>query len=142
MPTYTLLDGTTAAVDFTSKLSTGGTQQSFKCIANYIMLMFRRPTTQKFTFCSSGWAVPTPGVRQGFGHIDGFMSTGGPVSDPLALFTQDTALDFVFTAHTGCTLSGALLETQDQSSSRALAESGRGIDFETSGVVASTWVVA
>lgn len=143
-PTYTLLDGTTAAIDMqiAPDPATPGTKSGIKCFASYISIMLRRGTTQIVTFCNSGWNKPSGGMRGGFGHVDGFSSMGGPLSSPLALFLLDVPSAFVFTAHTGCTLTGALLETQDMTGARAFAEHSRGIDFETSGPVTAVWVVA
>jgi hypothetical protein len=137
-----LLDGTTAAVDFTSKLTTGGSLTSFKCIANRLALIIQRATTDRFTFCSGGWAQPVAGIRAGFGRLDGFASKGAPISDPLALIAVDDPLDFVFTVDTLCTLSGKLIAVQDGAGVQALGESTRGIDFRTYGAVTSAWVIA
>ena len=143
-PAYTLLDGTSAAVDFTiaPDPSVPGTLSSIRCIASYISLMLRRGTNQKITFCGSGWNKPSPGMRAGFGHIDAFSSKGGPLSSPLALFLLDVATPFVFTADTGLTLTGKLLETQDMTGVRAFAEHARGLDFETYDAISTVWVVA
>lgn len=143
-PSYVLLDGTSAAVDFTiaPDPAAPGTLSSVRCIASYISIMFRRGTTQKFTFCGNGWNKPSPGMRGAFGHIDGFSSKGGPLSSPLALFLLDVSTPFVFTCDTGLTLTGKLLETQDMTGVRAFAEHARGMDFETYDSVAATWVVS
>lgn len=141
-PTYILLDGTVAAVDMTIAPTAVGAQSSIRCIASYISLMFRRGTTQRVTFCENGWSKPSAGMRQGFGHIDGFSSKGGPLSDPLAMFNQNDPLPFTFTADAGLTFTGKLVLTQDMTGVRAFAEHARGIDFETYGIISTLWVVA
>lgn len=137
-----LLDGTSAAVDFTVPSTPTGTPVSLKCLASDISIVYRRPTTSKTTFCSASWVTPTPGIRQGFGHIGGFVSTGIALSNPLVLFNNDLALPFVFTADTGNTITQNMVVTQDMLGVRALAEFARGIDFETSGAPTILWTVS
>lgn len=143
-PAYTLLDGTTAAVDLAIAPDPAipATKSSIRCFSSFISLMLRRGTTQRITFCESGWSKPSPGMRQGFGHVDAFTSKGGPLSSPLAMFAEDDPMPFVFTADTGLTLTSALVETQDMIGVRAFGEHARGIDFETYGAVVGVWVVA
>jgi hypothetical protein len=143
-PTYTLLDGTTAAVDLAIAPDpvAPSTLSSVRCFAAFISVMLRRGTTQRITFCEQGWSKPTPGMRQGFVHVDGFSSKGGPLSSPLAMFLIDAPLPFVFTADTGLSLTSMLVETQDMIGARAFAEHARGIDAETYGAVSALWVVA
>lgn len=137
-----LLDGTTAAIDFTIEPTPGGTKASLKCIANFISYIIRRGTSQRFTFCSSGWAQPIAGVRAGFVHIDGFMGKGVALASPVALISQDSPLEFIFTADTGCTITQSAIETQEGDAVRALGESSRGLDLETSGPPTTAWVIA
>jgi hypothetical protein len=137
-----LLDGTIAAVDFTLSATTASpTQVSIKCAFSYVSLMYRRPTTVKTTFCSAGWTVPIPGIRSGFGHLDGYVATGASYTSPLLYFNVDTPLPFVFTADTGNTNYQSRVMTQEAMGARALGEFARGSDFETSGSPTVVWVI-
>lgn len=136
-----LLDGTAAAVDFSIAYS-GTVQTSLKCAFAYISCDVVREFTEKTTFCSSGWRARNPGMKQLIGHLDGFMSKGTNYSDPLALFASNDPFPFIFTADTSCTLTGSLHAARDHNGMRAAANSERGIDWESSGVVTSAWVVA
>lgn len=138
-----LLDGTTAAIDITSKiLVADASETSMKCIASQVSFTFRRPTTPKTTFCGTGWASGTPGNKQMFAVVGGFMSTGADYSDPLAFFTEQTGVAFTLTADTGSTVTGTWIETEDASTLIAAANSGRSMAFESQGVVSTTWIVA
>jgi hypothetical protein len=136
-----LLDGTNAVVDFTVPTTPGGTATSLKCWAGFLSLRIDRDTSEKITFCSSSWAVPISGIRRGFGHIDGFASTGTPLSSPTILILNDLALPFTFTADTGNLLAWSLMVTTDAMGVRAFGEFTRGIDFRTSGAPTPTWVI-
>jgi hypothetical protein len=133
-----LLDGTSAAVDFTIATI------SYKCIANYLSIDFVRDMFEYTTFCTAGgWRTRTPGMKQGIGRLDGFAAKGvTTIVDPLALFSGSAGSAFVFTVDTGCTLTGTLVVTRDHTGMRAAANSERGIDFETQGAVTSVWVTA
>lgn len=132
-----LLDGTSAAVDFTIATI------SYKCIANYLSLDFVRDMFEYTTFCGTGWRTRTPGMKQGIGRLDGFAAKGVPtIVDPLALFATTLGSAFVFTVDTGCTLTGTLIVNRDHTGMRAAANSERGIDFETQGAVTSVWVTS
>ena len=75
-------------------------------------------------------------------HLDGYVSKGTIYSDPLALFADNIAKPFIFTADTGCTLSGSAHASLDAIGLRAAANSERGIDLRSYGPVTSVWVVA
>lgn len=137
-----LLNGTTAAFDFTLAATSGGSPTSIKCIAHSVSLVLRRGSFEQVTFCSSGWRVPTPGFRGGYLHVDGFVATGSAIADPLIQFYVDAACPFVMTMDTGTTMTGSALQTQGALSARAFAEFLTGTDYETSGVVTKVWVVA
>lgn len=136
-----LLDGTTAAVDFTVPTTVGGTATSLKCWAGYLSIRINRATSEKITFCSSSWAVPISGIRRGFGHIDGFASTGTPLSSPSVLILVDAPLPFTFTADTSNTIAWSLMVSDDMMGVRAFGEFTRGIDFITSGAPTVSWVI-
>lgn len=138
-----LLDGTSALIDFSIAYDGGGSSQSsMKCAFNYISADISREFTEKTTFCSSGWRSRQPGMKQVVGHLDGFVSKGTVFSDPLALFATTNAFPFVFTADTGCTLTGSLHAQRDHIGLRAAANSERGLDWESTGAVTSAWVIA
>lgn len=137
-----LLDGTTAAIDMTIAVAGGTNQTSLKCAFGYMSADFVREMTEKTTFCSSGWRSRNPGMKQVVGHLDGFVSTGQSYSDPAAMMSGTTPLAFLFTATTSCTLTGNLHVVRDHMGLRAAANSDRGIDWESDGVVTSAWVVA
>jgi hypothetical protein len=136
-----LLDGTTAAIDMTIAIS-GTNQTSLKCAFGYMSADLVREMSEKTTFCSSGWRSRQPGMKQLVGHLDGFASKGAVYSDPAVMMATTTALAFVFTADTTCTLTGNLHVVRDHMGLRAAANSDRGIDWESDGVVTSAWVVA
>ncbi len=137
-----LLDGTTAAVDFTAQTtSAGATTGSLKCHAGYLSLRAQRATNEKITFCSSSWSVPTSGIRRGFGHIDMFASVGTPHSSAFVTLLADTPLSFVFTADTGNTIAWSMMTVDEAFGVRAFGEFSRGLDFVTSGAPVIVWVV-
>lgn len=136
-----LLDGTVAAVDMSIAYS-GTAQTSLKCAFNYLSARMQRGFTERTTFCSSGWVQEQAGMKQLLLHLDGYVSKGAVFSDPLALFADNTAKPFIFTADTGCTLTGSALAASDDMGLRAAANSQRGIDLRSYGVVTSVWVVA
>jgi hypothetical protein len=136
-----LLDGTTAAVDFTVPTTPGGTATSLKCHAGYLSLRAQRSTNEKITFCSSSWAVPTSGIRRGFGHLDLFASTGTALSSAFVLLLQDLPLPFTFTADTSNTIAWSLMVVDEAFGVRAFGEFSRGLDFITSGAPTIVWVI-
>lgn len=136
-----LLDGTVATIDFSIAYS-GTAQTSLKCAFNYLSARMQRGFTEQTTFCSSGWVQENPGMKQVLLHLDGFVSKGAVFSDPLALFADNIAKPFIFTATTGCTLSGSAHASLDAMGMRAAANSERGIDLRSYGPVTSVWVVA
>jgi hypothetical protein len=138
---YSLLDGTSANIDVQVATSGSTPNKSLKCFLSTMSYAFRRGTTSKTTFCSTGWVDVVPNSKQLFGVFSGFASVGGPLSDPLSMFGLQTALPFTGTFETGSSLSGNLVVTEDANTLVAMANSGRGISWESSGVVSSTWVV-
>lgn len=139
---YTLLDGTAAAIDIQTALTGTTADKSMKCIASTVTFTFRRPTTAKTTFCTTGWTGATPGNKTMFAVVGGFMSTGDVLADPLAMFSVQAALPFILTADTGNTIQGNWVETEDANTLVAANNSGRSMAFESDGPVTSTWVVA
>lgn len=136
-----LLEGTTAAIDFTLAF-VGTTPVSVKAAFNYISARIQRGFFDQTTFASSGWVSETCGMKQLLMHLDGYASKGTPYSDPLALFSDNVPRPFVFTADVGCTLTGNCLAASDGVGMRAAANSDRGIDLRSKDAVTSAWVVA
>lgn len=145
---YVLLEGTTATIDITFGLTpTASTQSSAKAIATSARLTLRRDTFRMDTFATNGgWAKPIPRMKTGTLHLDGFMSTGGALSDPLALMSQNQACPFLFSATqpggTAATISGKCIQTMDDETVRALDTSGLGRDFETYDTLSSSWITS
>jgi hypothetical protein len=139
-----LLDGTIAAIDIKALMTAGSTTPtlSIRCMASALAFTFRRPFSQKTTFCNTGWTKPTGGPRTMFAVVSGFMSTGAAFSDPLILFALDASSSFVFTADTGSTITGQWMESEDANSLTAFANSGRSMSFESDDAISTTWVVA
>jgi hypothetical protein len=137
----TLLDGTTAAIDFTLAFS-GSNQVSVKCAFSRISARMQRGFTDRTTFCSTGWVEEIPGMKQLLMSLAGYASKGTAYSDPLALFSDNVPRPFLFTADTGCTLTGNANAVSDGVDLVAAANSGRGIDLRSHGPVTSAWVVA
>jgi hypothetical protein len=135
-----LLEGTTAAIDLTVEF--GGTPASLKAAFNYISARMQRGFFDQTTFASDGWVSETCGMRQCLIHADGYASKGTPFSDPLELFSDNVPRAVVFTADTGCTITGDYLAASDGIGMRAAANSDRGIDLRSRGAVTSAWVVA
>lgn len=136
----TILDGTTAAFDFTTGTAAS---DSWKCVATYAEFNVRRDFIEQTTFCSTGgWRERLPILKQVIGRITGFLSKGEAISDPLHLFSGTAGVPFVFTADTGCTLSGNLHAANYRGGMRAQANSEMDLDYESTGSVSSSWTVA
>lgn len=140
-----LLDGTTAAVDFTVPTTPGGTATSLKNHAGYFSLSYQRATQEKITFGSQSWMTPSSSIRRGSGHADMFATTGSALSGALVLLLQDLPLPFTFTADTGNTIGhaspGGLMVVNEAYGVRAFGEFARGLDWITAGAPTIVWVV-
>jgi hypothetical protein len=132
-----LLDGSTAAVDFTS----GASPVSWKCVVSYMSFDLGRRMEDRTTFCTTGgWAQGVPTMKQGAIRLDGFLSTGATYSDPILLFSSTAAVAFVATFHTGCTMTGNMHATGFHAGMRAQGASEMGVSAVTDGAVTSAWV--
>lgn len=141
-----LLDGTTAACDFTTgvRATFGGTPAtavSWQGVAGYISLDITRDMFEQTVFSGVGWRSRIPGNRQINGRLDGFASKGKSISDPLALFANNFAVAFVATVDASCTLSFDGFASRHHTGIRAAGPSEMGLDFESAGVATSSWVV-
>jgi hypothetical protein len=134
-----LIDGSTAAFDFT----TGASPVSWKCVASYFSFDLGRRMEDRTTFCTvGGWASGVPTMKQGSIRIDGFMSKGTTFSDPFLLFSSTTAVAFVATFDTLCTLTGNLHAVGYHAGMRAQGASEMGVSAVTDGAVTSAWVTS
>jgi len=131
-----LLDGTAAASDFTIATI------SVKRIFGYMAFSIGREMLEATTFCTSGWRSRRPGMKQLLFTLAGYVSTGNAYSDPLAAMASTTAVAFVMTIHTGCTLTFNGHVSNDSEGMRAAAMSDRTLSGESDGAVTSAWVVA
>lgn len=141
-----LLNGTTAAFDFTTATrttfsGTAGTAKTWAGVASYFSADIARELFEQTTFGSSGWRSRIPGMKQLIGHIDGFTSKGLSNSDPLYLFANNFPIAFVATVDTGCTLTGDGFATRHHTGLRAAAQSEMALDFESYGAVTSAWII-
>jgi hypothetical protein len=134
-----LLDGSTAAFDFT----TGASPVSWKCVASYFSFDLGRRMEDRTTFCTTGgWASGVPTMKQGSIRIDGFLSTGATISDPFLLFSSTTAVAYVATFNTLCTITGNLHAVGFHAGMRAQGASEMGVSAVTDGAQTSAWVTA
>lgn len=132
-----LLDGTTASVDFTI----GGA--SLQCQANSMAIEFLREFLQRVTFCSSNWKTKIFSMKEVRGVIAGFLGKGVASAKLGQWHLTDTTVAIVGTFDTGCTVSLTAGIGRDAGSIQAAALSGRTIEFESvDDDVAVAWVVA
>ncbi len=131
-----LLDGTSAVFSLVI-----GTQE-YKCMANYISADIGNELFEQTTFCTSGWRSRIRGLKQMVGRLAGFMFKGVAHADPLVLFAGSTYIAFIMTFDTGCILSGNLQPRNQHMGMAAAGNSELGLDFESYGIVGSSWVVA
>lgn len=137
----TLLDGTTAAVS----MKIGSAQPptvEYNCSMRYLSADIVRDFTEATTFCQSGWRTRTPGMKQLVGRMDGYASKGDPSSGAGILTASTVPLNFIFTLDTLCTFTGAMHVGREHFGIQAAAQSERGIDWESAGVVTIAWVIA
>lgn len=134
-----LLDGSAAGIDF----STGSAPVSWKCVASYMSVDIGRRMEDRTTFCTSGgWASGVPTMKQAAIRVDGFLSSGVSISDPMLLFSSTSAVAFVATFATGCTLAGDMHAVGFHAGMRAQGASEMGMSAVSNGTVTSVWVVA
>lgn len=137
-----LLDFTSGNVDL-AITPTGGSPTSLKCTIGDLTFALRKEMVSRMTLCSTIWQTKVAQMRQGFITATKFASKGIAISDPLALFSTNTAMAFTFTADSGCTITGACDEVSDSLGGTAGGVTfGGQASFETSGAVATTWVVS
>lgn len=134
-----LLDGSTAGIDF----STHSAPISWKCVTSYFSVDIGRRLEDRTTFCTSGgWASAVPTMKQAAIRLDGFLSSGVAISDPLYLFSSTAAVAWTATFATGCTLAGDMHATGYHAGMRAQGASEMGVSAVSNGTVSSVWVVA
>lgn len=132
-----LLDGTTAAVDF----SVDGA--SMQCHANSMAVEFMREFLQRVTFCSSNWKTKIFSLKEVRGVLAAFLGKGTAVSKLGQWHLSDNTVAIVATFDTGCSVSLTAGISRDAGSIQAAALSGRQVEFESvDDDVAVAWVVA
>jgi hypothetical protein len=138
----TLIDGSAAGVDFT----TGSAPVSWKCAVSYMSIDIGRRMEDRTTFCTSGgWASGVPTMKQAAIRLDGFLSTGETISDPLHLFASTSSVAWVATFSTsgsGSTLAGNMHAVGYHAGIRAQAASEMGMSAVSDGAITSGWVIA
>lgn len=138
---FALLDGTNGNVDLGITLS-GTTVTSTKTIFGYMTIRIGVEMSAQDVFATGAWRKRLKTNFQAVGRLEGFVSQGSPVSDPLSLVGSAGALPVTATYTTGCTLAFSAQFNGDANEVRATANSGRGVDFESWGTVTSVWVIA
>lgn len=134
-----LLDGSSSTIDFTS----GSSPVSWKCVVSYMSIDIGRRMEDRTTFCTGGgWASGVPTMKQAAIRLDGFLSTGLTISDPLALFATTAAVAFVATFFTGCTFTGTMHAVGQHSGMRAQGASEMGVSAVSDGAMTSAWVTS
>lgn len=136
-----LLDGTNGSVDLGITLS-GTVVTSTKAIFGYMTIRIGVEMSAQDVFASGAWRKRLKTNYQATGRLEGFVSSGNPVSDPLSLVGSSGPLPIVATYVTGCTITCSVQFTGDANEVRATANSGRGVDFESWGTVTTTWIIA
>lgn len=141
-----LLEGTSAAFDFTSGLRTsfGGTPAtavSWKNVASYLSLDLGREMFPQTTFNNSGWSARIGGQKSAAGRLAMIASKGLAISDPLYLMANNFPWACVCTIDTGCTLSFDAVQSNRHIGIQAAGNSEDGIAFESYNAVTSAWVV-
>jgi hypothetical protein len=162
MSQFLLLDGTSAnfnfqtdvnAADLTAANQTGATippatsanYDSWKCAASYMSVDITQEFLIRTTFCSNRWVGRTPGLRDLNGLLDGFMSSGIKISDPLYLFQTTLGIPWIATINTGLTISANIMASRQHSGIRAFQNSEMGVAFAQDGTYISpstVWITS
>lgn len=125
----------------THDVTMGGS--SVKCGFGRMAMQIVRSATRSTTFCSSGFVEEIPGEKQGVGSLLGYVVKGVAWADPLVWVNASAPVAMVMTADAGpCTLSANVNVFSDGIDLVAAANSGRNVDFRTTGPVTSAWIVA
>lgn len=162
MAGFFLLDGVSSLFDFqtdvnSSDLAAANTaagtipaasssnMNSWKCMANYLSLDITQEFLIRTTFCSGRWVGRTPGLRDINGMLDGFLSQGALISDPLYLFSTAKGIPWIATINTGMTISGCIMAGRNHIGMRSFQNSEQGVSFATDSTFvtpASTWITS
>lgn len=142
-----LLEGTTAAFDFSSGLRStfGGTPAtaiSWKTVASYLSIDLGREMFDQTTFGNTGWAARIGGQKRAVGRLAMIASKGLVISDPLYLMANNFPWACVATLDTGCTLSFDAVQSNRHIGIAAAGNSEDGISFESFNAVTSAWVTS
>ncbi len=129
----------------TSAFGSTPTADSWACVATRLSLRVSRQMLIRNTFCNNGWVGRTPSYKDLQGALDGFMSKGSKISDPLYLFSATGAIPMVATVDTGCTLSALIHAGEDNNTIGAGENSSRAVQFMGDGTYIApmtAWVIA
>ena len=138
---FGLLDGTNGTIDVMITLPSAGTGTSGKAIFGFMSIRIGADMQEQSTFATGAWRTRIKTMRQARGRLEGFVSTGSALSDPLALVGTQASLPLVATFFTGCTITFNAQFSSDEQSVRATQNSARGVDFESAGTVTTAWVI-
>jgi hypothetical protein len=114
---------------------------SVKCGFGRVAAQIVRGGFRTTTFCTGGWVAEVPGERQLVGSLLGYTITGVAYADPLIWVTDDDGVAMIITAMTGATLTFTANVFSDGIDLVAAANSGRNVDFRSTGTVSSVWPV-
>jgi hypothetical protein len=123
----------------TTDISLGGT--SVKCGFGRVAAQIVRGAFRTTTFCSGGWVAEIPGERQLVGSLLGYSIVGVAYADPLIWVTDEDGVAMIITAQTGATITFTANVFSDGLDLVAAANSGRNVDFRSTGTVSTVWPV-
>jgi hypothetical protein len=157
---FSLLDGTNGNINAQIELnlsngSGGSTNTSGNVIFGYMTARVGADMQAQDVFASGAWRKRIKTMYQVSGRLEGFVSQGTAISDPLSLVTGNAdsaggnpgapgnnALPVTLTWQTGCTMTMLAQFFGDANEVRATANSGRGVDFESWGTVSTLWITS
>lgn len=133
---YEILDDTVADVD----IIVGS--DSVKCVAQRVRVNFPQENQERATFCSNSWREPRPTFKGWRVRLEAFLSKGGPFSNPIFMLLNKTPKAFEFTADTGCTVNGDIIQADRGIGMAAGGDSEDVLDAIGVGAPSVSWVVA
>lgn len=162
MAGFSLLDGVSSLFDFQTDINstdlTNANQasptfpaasssnfNSWKCMANRLSLTISQEFLIRTTFCTGRWVGRTPGLRDINGVLDGFMSQGALISDPMYMFSTVKGIPWIATINTGLTIQGNIMAARDTFGIQSFQNSDSSMAFATDGTWLSpstTWITS
>lgn len=94
------------------------------------------------TFSSGGWVEEITGQKQMTGSIIGYAGKSTTWSDPSVWVTSASAIAFVGTADTSCTISSNINVFSDGIDLVAAGPGSRGVDFRSTASVTTAWTTS